>query len=726
MFIKLKRAFVLALFTIMALSLFSCDDETAAVMTLLGGTEKDGVHSVSVSHLAETVDLGEYIVVSEDAKWTAYADAELEQKIEGVVALNTGANTFYVRVKEGSTKKVYTIEITRKKAITISFDTAGGSECHQIVVDEGTIVGAPQTVRSGYDFVGWDVDFSAPITEDITAKAKWEAKSFKLVVDGVEQVVKFGENYSVTAIDKLGYTFDKLVDSDGKEFPLSGKWDKLADVTVTSAYIKENYKITFIFNANIDNKTQTYTIEDKLVFEAPTHPDGLEFDAWYSDSALKNKVTGIEKGTTGNKTFYAGWKIEIEPEEVEYTITIDADKYDFDGSTIIVKYGESYSLPEVPEKAGYEFVAWMYGETIIPTAGKWAIRDNVTLTIKLNKVKFNITYVVDDKTTNTNTTTEFTIEDSVELTSPTRPNAVFVGWFTSPTFEEETKLSLIDVGTVKDVTLYAKFDITTHTLTYVANGGTVAKDSFTYEKGDKIELLTPERKGYKFDGWYNGDSLFESTEWTFDENIQLKAKWTRELYLVEYNVNGGTTTETLKQAYSVEDTFTLPTLSKEGYYFLGWSEEGSKNVYQTLTVQKGTTGNKKYVAKWSEFSYSFTENGAIVTSYKFVKSRAWVRIPSTINHNGVDYPVIEIGSNVFSGMGPKIDESRMTKFEVEIPTTLKKIGLNAFYNCNDVCINVKATDLVAFADSLEVAEGNDHVVDVIKGRRPAIGWSIYG
>lgn len=1022
MITKLKKLSILMLFVIMIFSLFSCEDEAKAVMTLLNGVEKDGVYSISVPSATESVDLNDYITVSDDAKWKLYSDEEQENEIESsTVALNIGVNQFYVRVKEGTTKKSYTIQIVRKKSITVSFDANGGSACQEIVVDEGTIVTIPTTTRVGYDFAGWDIDFTVPVTDNTTAKAKWNAKTFKLTVDGEESVVKFGEEFSLTPKDKLGYKFVKWIDANNQEFSASGKWDALTDVSVTSVYTKENYKLTFIFNADIANKVSSYTVEDLVTFETPIHPNGLEFDGWYSEPELKNKVTEIKKGTTGNKTLYAKWiheeptytvtidadgfsfdgtvltlkygqeyklpdvparngydfvawidqdgntistsgnwgvpgnttltikwnvksyvvkyianadisiengtytilsgltlpvpvhpsgleflgwysdenlsnKVEsieigeygaktlyaswkeiIIPEEEEYEILIDAEGCDFDKQVISVKYGDSYTLPEVtdrvgytytwmngeaqisasgtwkikedatitlkwtaieydinyvfnasidektdkytiedefilpipthpdglefdgwyadsgltqrvekiekgstedktfygkwlpkieeyeiiidavgfeagttikviygeeytlpavPERLGYDFVAWMNGTEIVPTSGVWTLHDNATLTIKWNPTTYHIQYIIDGKTQNPNTTNSFTINDAVALLDPTRPNATFVGWYTSPDFSEASKITEIATGTAKDIVLYAKFDITTYTITFDANGGTVSKDSVTYEKGDTYVLPTPEYPGYKFAGWYYGEDKFEDGEWTLETNITLVASWTRVLYLVEYNFNGGSTTETLRQAYSVQDTFTLPIPTKEGYFFLGWSEEGSGKIYKTMTIQTGTTGNKKFIANWSEFSFSFSGDEAIVTGYKVISSRAFVKIPTTVNYDGVDYTVTEIGPNVFNGIGPLIKKgyfivggNLVRKFDVDVPKTLKRIGINAFTDCNDVCINVvldSGVDLYEWADSLTVAEGNDHVVDVIKGRRPAIGWSVYG
>ena len=743
---EFKKISILALFIIMLISLVSCgDDATKANLSILNGVETDGVYSVYVSSSTESINLEDYLTVAEDAKLKIYTSVDMKDEIDANVSLQAGENIFYVRVKESGVKKDYTVKIIKRKTVTVTFDSNGGSVCQPIVVDEGTLVNTPTTTRSGYDFVKWDYDFTKPITEDISCKAEWVAKTYTITIENGQPVdVKFGQEYSLTpAIPATGYKFVKWIDSNGNDFPKSGVWDKTDNVSIKAVFAKEVYKISYVYNADIPLKNTTYTVEDEVILEIPVHPDGLEFEGWYTDSQLKNKIEKIEKGNAGDVTVYAKWKIVVIPEPPVYTITIDADGYEFDGNTIELKYGDSYELPTVPEKAGYDFVAWMNGTTVIPTSGIWSIRDNATLTIKWQARKYNVEYVFDSKTTNPNTTTEFTPEtETIILLEPTRPNATFLGWYTDPDFTDESKITQISKGTTVSITLYAKFEITMYMLTYSPNGGTVSKDFENYELGDSYTLLTPEFPGYKFVGWYNGEELVENNgTWSIETDVTFVAKWEKERYLVTYDLANGTTSETLKVSYSVDDTFTLPKPTREGYYFLGWSEKDSNKTYYDMTVQKGSTGNKTFVAKWSEFSYSFNGENAIVTNYKFITSRARVKIPTTVNYNGVDYTVTEIGASVFEGMGPIIKNKLIvttnskgekvvaTKFDVEIPRTLKKIGVNAFANCNDVCIKIildSGVDIYEWTDSLEIAEGNKDVADVIKGRRPAIGWSIYG
>lgn len=65
------------------------------------------------------------------------------------------------------------------ETVTISFDSAGGSEVEDLVIKAGTATMAPaDPVREGYTFDGWYLDdekfdFSQPIDEDVILVARW-------------------------------------------------------------------------------------------------------------------------------------------------------------------------------------------------------------------------------------------------------------------------------------------------------------------------------------------------------------------------------------------------------------------------------------------------------------------------------------------------------------------------------------------------------------------------
>ena len=129
------------------------------------------------------------------------------------------------------------------KTVTVTFDSAGGSEVAAVKINKGEKISATDApVKAGCVFIGWELngatfDFSStPINEDITLTAKWEAQTFTVTFidyDGwiyKTETVKWGENATAPANPiRNGYTFIG--------------WDKnytgvKSDLTVTAQYKK--------------------------------------------------------------------------------------------------------------------------------------------------------------------------------------------------------------------------------------------------------------------------------------------------------------------------------------------------------------------------------------------------------------------------------------------------------------------------------------------------------
>ena len=83
-----------------------------------------------------------------------------------------------------------------------------------------------------------------------------------------------------------------------------------------------------------------------------------------------------------------------------------------------------------------------------------------------------------------------------------------------------------------------------------------------------------------------------------------------EVYEIRYELNDGQLTKANPEKYDVGSaTFTLNNPTKNGYTFKGWSGTGlNGDSNKTVTISKGSTGNRNYTANWSINSYMLTLN----------------------------------------------------------------------------------------------------------------------
>ena len=140
------------------------------------------------------------------------------------------------------------------------------------------------------------------------------------------------------------------------------------------------------------------------------------------------------------------------------------------------------------------------------------------------------------------------------------------------------------------------------------------------ESGKTIyEPKTPERIGYTFDGWYNGDKKWNFETDTVSSNVTLTARWTPIEYTITYNVDEGVLPDTAPITYTIEDSFTLPTPTKDGFAFYGWYDgtnweyhpDGYATRYEE-NIPAGTYGNITLYARWD----MYTLDGSLIVHNK--------------------------------------------------------------------------------------------------------------
>ncbi len=175
---------------------------------------------------------------------------------------------------------------------------------------------------------------------------------------------------------------------------------------------------------------------------------------------------------------------------------------------------------------------------------------------------------------------------------PTREGYTFAGWDTA----------IPATMPAHNMTITAQWTVNQYTITFDTDGGSEVAP-ITQDYGTAITApAAPTREGYTFTGW---DTAIPATMPA--HNMTITAQWTVNQYTITYDLDGGTA-EGNPDTYTVEtDAFTLKNPTRPGYTFTGWSGTGLTGEDNlTVTIPKGSTGNRSYTAHWSLNTYSIT------------------------------------------------------------------------------------------------------------------------
>lgn len=177
----------------------------------------------------------------------------------------------------------------------------------------------------------------------------------------------------------------------------------------------------------------------------------------------------------------------------------------------------------------------------------------------------------------------------------------FDGWYADRGLQNEYNMAK---PVTNNTTIYAKLSPTDYNIKYHTNGGILPSDAPTkYTFGDTVDLPIPTKKGYDFDGWYQGsDFRYKVDKITSEDwgDMELYAKWKVKEYNITYNLNGGSFNGTAPDKYTIEKDITIPEPVKQGYTFKGWTGTDLTEPIKELKIPKGTTGDKVFKANYTE------------------------------------------------------------------------------------------------------------------------------
>ena len=194
----------------------------------------------------------------------------------------------------------------------------------------------------------------------------------------------------------------------------------------------------------------------------------------------------------------------------------------------------------------------------------------------------------------------------IPKSAPYRGGYWFLGWSTSKNATTATYKSESTITVSKDTTLYCvwkKASAMTYRVSFDRNGGSgTAPLPITVTTGTTVTVpkcSSINREGYYFMGWSTtrgGAVAYKSGDTIkVTANLVLYASWKPKTNTITFNANNGTGTlpATIKVLTGKTATIGKSTMSRNGYWFLGWSE--SKNAteatYKTgseISVKKDT------------------------------------------------------------------------------------------------------------------------------------------
>ncbi len=191
------------------------------------------------------------------------------------------------------------------------------------------VVTLPEPKKEHYDFVGWftaneeGTKYMENVfyyeTGDKTLYARWTPKIYHLsyVTNGGSEIkgsfpFTYGQPIEIDKRTyKTNYDFEGWFVDAGftKPYNKNTSGSIGGDLTLYAKWGPKHYKIHYDMFHGEELPDDTYTTEESKQLPTNAIRPGFTFAGWYADDMLTvGPVTKIEKGESGDKTFYATWK----------------------------------------------------------------------------------------------------------------------------------------------------------------------------------------------------------------------------------------------------------------------------------------------------------------------------------------------------------------------------------------------------------------------------------
>ena len=180
----------------------------------------------------------------------------------------------------------------------------------------------------------------------------------------------------------------------------------------------------------------------------------------------------------------------------------------------------------------------------------------------------------------------------------------------------------------------------------------------TIDRGKKFTepTSTPEKKGYTFIGWYNGDEEYIFSTVPTDD-VTLTAKWDINKYTVQFvSDHGSFADQTIEHGKPIgTGKPTIPPV--EGLTFDGWYADDTRT--KEFDFSTPITGDTKVYAKWTAKDYEV----------RFITEHGNAPASQNVKYNGTATNPGELTEDGYTFIGWYADEAHKTKFDFSTPIT---------------------------------------------------------
>ena len=372
-------------------------------------------------------------------------------------------------------------------------------------------------------------------------------------------------------------------------------------------------------------------------------------------------------------TLYAKWEDNTNLKSI--IITFDTG-YDSKVSSMVVKKGESRSLPKLTRK-GYIFKGWLNENKIVTSTSE--VKSSKVLTAYWEKVEtskkvYKITF---DSNSGSSISSQNVEEGKTakKPSAPTKKGYAFLGWYLGNKKFDFNTVIKSDLKLVakwekdldKDVTLVLK-------VSFDSKGGSnIATQNIEYGKKAKYPK-EPTKKGYTFVGWYLGSDKYDFDK-KVTKDITLVAHYKKNqekenVFVVIFDSNGGSKV-TSQNVISGQKAIIPNNPTRADYTFVGWYLGNNKYDFNS-----SVNSNITLKAKWNKvvktYIVTFDSAGGNVVASQIVEENKTVPKPTDPVRKGYTFIDWYLGSK-------KFDFSTKIKNEITLVAHYQKDPVSSEY-----------------------------------------------